>query len=150
MKPGKELDTLVAEKVMGLPVESGYFHFFLNAASGVSSFIKFSPTRFEGIQELPGRPMKSADFHPIELNLGHGGDYQFRDTKNKIRPYSTDIAAAWEVVGCGKFPSWAMKWDHKSKLYTVQIEYDGNRYFEQANAAPHAICLAALKAVGAL
>ncbi len=63
-------------------------------------------------------------------------------------PYSTDIAAAWQVVMSPKFPSWAMKHDNESKLFTVQIEHDGNRYFEQADTAPRAICLAALKAVG--
>lgn len=62
-----------------------------------------------------------------------------------VRPYSTDIAAAWEVVD-----------KLKSRAELIQIIFyplDGTwqcslrNVVENAKTAPHAICLAALKAI---
>jgi hypothetical protein len=102
MKPGKELDALVAEKVMG-------------------------------------KNHKESNFSNL-----------FPDVPLEYPPYSTDIAAAWEVV---------------EKLKTVLkgefcISYAANGWtvfrdwhtdsegLAYANELPHAICLAALRAVG--
>jgi len=104
MKPGKELDALVAEKVMGIKLASNESLWFKN------------PTM--------------------------------------IKPYSTDIEAAWELVG------------QIFGIHELQFQVDGmptrwtamfyHHYFKEKNfretcdTAPHAICLAALKAVNAL
>lgn len=103
MKAGRELDALIAEKVM----------------DG-----KRCPNCTDGLPEC--------GFHPH---------------------YSTDIAAAWEVVGKLK--------DSHPRFMLMRYEMTfGARKFESCfdtmpqqpgdlcDTAPHAICLAALKAVG--
>lgn len=108
MKPGRELDALVAEKVMGwtLPQHS-----------------------------------------PFLL-------WQGRNCVVEFRP-STDIAAAWEVVEkmsdgfrfdlhkVGGMSLWNTRFTENKVFNALTSTYD-------STLAPHAICLAALKAVGAL
>ena len=61
------------------------------------------------------------------------------------RHYSTDIAAAWEVVG--RFPNWVI--DISRGKYVAYVEPEGHGKGEgHSNSAPLAICRAALKAVG--
>ena len=98
MEAGRELDTLVAEKVMGLNVDRSMMH------NGPSYF------------DPPA--------------------------------YSTDIAAAWLVVE-------KLRETHDVELRGYQ-PYEPNNWqvvvdseFYTEGTAPHAICLAALKAVGA-
>lgn len=113
MKPGRELDSLVAEKVMGWRKDS------------------------DGDWE---RPSKDA----ID---GWYPDHLF--------PYSTDIAAAWEVVEKltaqfgDDFTIWSI-WSRENKIRARFNRGESRTYAAQADAptAPHAICLAALKAVG--
>lgn len=117
LKPGRELDALIAEKVMGLKLESCK---------------PFSVSSIGG----PG---------------GHWAPY-----------YSTDIAAAWEVFGrlegaiiskwYGKWccsnactEMWGCYFDEPEETLNQLLNY--RDYFTQADTAPHAICLAALKAV---
>lgn len=113
LKPGLELDTLIAERVMGLRDR-------LAKAS--------SQAEHEQIRKL-------IDFCP---------------------PYSTSIASAWEVV------EKLREFDHpedKSAGFTIWQHWEGGyvagwSWHEAeygvvtAETAPHAICLAALKAVG--
>ena len=67
----------------------------------------------------------------------------------EVAPYSTSIAAAWEVV------------EKMRESVSLEIEYQlfanedgtwdvafGIEAFQSATTAPHAICLAALAAVG--
>lgn len=74
------------------------------------------------------------------------------------RNYSTDIAAAWEVVNHMRNKHWrdvltlfspeqecATPWRAFFSKKFVEIDEDK---FESGESAPHAICLAALKAVG--
>jgi hypothetical protein len=98
MKPGRELDLLVAEKVMG------------------DTIIR-------------------------------------REQDNEIisycKPYSTDIAAAWEVVE--KMKEENILEIHVLRQSGVEIffyDLEGDRRRIIADTAPHAICLAALKAKG--
>ena len=114
MKPGRELDALIAEKVMGWIVN------------------RLSEQTMPPVLRGPGT------FSAVDLH-----------------PYSTDIAAAWEVME--KLIKIAKKIDKMSlpsiyclsaKHYRVSIDLE-DRYIEgSANTVPHAICLAALKAVG--
>lgn len=68
------------------------------------------------------------------------------------KPYSTDISAAWEVVE--KFNGYTVVKNDENLddeiRYGSRIEHNGRYYFcgMQSKSAPHAICLAALKAVG--
>lgn len=97
MEAGRDLDRLIAEKVMG--VEMGTLR----------------PNQFS----------MSATSEP--------------------KPYSTDIAAAWEVL----------EKLSKNEVFTItNMNYAGDVFCSigdgeaQAPTAPHAICLAALAAVG--
>lgn len=70
--------------------------------------------------------------------------------------FSTDIAAAWQVV------EWMRKWHDRGlifKVFPVGFQFDYSAVFQsrdneqwdaQAETAPLAICLAALKVVGSL
>lgn len=125
MKPGRELDALIAEKVMG--------------------WIPYEPERAFA---YPGWHTPDGEF----LNIA------------RLPPYSTDITAAWEVVDKLKLavvPIDETKWwagkmgDHghdedplTSDTWVEQAMRDG-KHGRIADTAPHAICLAALKVMGA-
>jgi hypothetical protein len=66
------------------------------------------------------------------------------------KPYSTDIAVAWEVVNNKKqFVSFDIARDGGLDEYVATAWVDWNTRFSQcSDSAPRAICLAALKAVG--
>lgn len=121
MKPGRELDTEVALKVMGL---------------------QFVIKVYE-----PG----SLDMRPGSVN------YKFRhesqgwrtpdgELLDELPYYSTDIAAAWEVVEKLDLLSTLLLQKNSSGVWGVWNEDTGQVHF--GDTAPHAICLAALKAVG--
>jgi hypothetical protein len=88
------------------------------------------------------------------------GDYYYLDTDNsriEVPHYSTDIAAAWQVIekmyeyGCHIVSIAAVReWRAK---YECVIGAIGNVHTEinvDADTAPMAICLAALKVIGLL
>ncbi len=121
MKPGRELDALIAEKVMGIPV-----------------------TFEQGDYWPPARPGANFSTQPI-------------------RPYSTDIAAAWEVVEkVGRIWNgftFMLEWEEDRSWHPArwragwvewsygEIEYRAEGTCEASPA--HAICLAALNTIGA-
>ena len=142
MKPGRELDALVAEKVMGW-------------------------TRFQGYDNTPEEirsPNKRDDgmrWHHKEIwGEQVGGKWKRRACAEcgDMPDWSTDIAAAWEVVE--KMATQRIQlWVGPSQActnYGCEIinnterderdEDDADYTF--CDTAPHAICLAALKAVG--
>ena len=121
MKPGREMDALVAERVMGWRVMAEY---------------------------EPGVIKCLVDGNQCEVN------------PPEFPRYSTDIAAAWEVV---------MELLHRGFSTAIESEDRGAHWFRISGgeapegpcylpngevccsslvSAPHAICLAALKAVG--
>mgnify|MGYP001571535769 CR=1 FL=1 len=117
---GRELDALVAEKVMG--------------------WKHYAPA---AVQEVWYPP----NLHPSNNVLGHS-----------IPHYSTDIAVAWQVVEHLKnklhlqvILHWA---GDECPKWLCNLRADGYRSFQdqewqvEADTAPLAICLAALKAVG--
>jgi hypothetical protein len=73
---------------------------------------------------------------------------------SEVKPYSTDIAAAWEVVEKVRGERWEMRWVGK-KTIDVQglaedeygLAFRGNLTASWAGTAPLAICRAALKAI---
>ena len=106
MKPGRELDALVAEKVMGCRVQKTTL----------------------GLCEL-----------------GTGEERVYRDAR--IPHYSTDIASVWGVVE--KFAPEAMVLNrYPTGNFAVRFDHNGHWWSDVCDTAPHAICLAALKAVG--
>jgi hypothetical protein len=122
MKPGRELDALIAEKVFGHPVERD--------ERGVLSI---GPADWDWIR-----------------NEGH-------ELMNPVPAYSEDIAAAWEVVQkvwgaawfrlerTDKYPEATPVWDAGEITYSMGE--NGIHNPVEGETAPHAICLAALKAV---
>jgi hypothetical protein len=113
VRPGRELDALVAEKVIGLKpfqkrwvqgIHSGYVQAWLDS--------------------------DDKEIYPYTLP-----------------EYSTSIDAAWEVVERigGDFVL------HRKTAWECIFFLGRGKYFQdRADTAPHSICLAALKAVGAL
>jgi hypothetical protein len=137
---GRELDALVAEKVMGWR----WFHFLnkcylippRNTATGFDPANTLRHWDGEGKEGTPDLEWTTLTNYP-----------NFR-----LRHYSTDIAAAWEVVE--KDDGWGFdwtltRWMASSKPWAC-VAYrvaDGEAFSGMAATAPHAICLAALKAV---
>ncbi len=141
MQPGRELDALVAEKVMGCVVNRE----------------RSQPEC--GCEEVKGIKW-------IHRMYPHGFDYSHPDPYRTnyccqdpcLLAYSTDIAAAWEVV--------EKVWPRESHFYVYKGMGSDNRWecnfmvtqapdklgderrFSYGETAAHAICLAALKAVG--
>lgn len=135
MKAGRELDALVAEKVMGGYVDNpdamadkGEIWYWLHPKDGV----------------LCGMPYK--------VGVMKRWDHQW----HKWKP-STDIAAAWQVVERFKRPLWVVtiyqamdgvvavsirKWENETVLGE-----EGPLGDATSKSAPHAICLAALRAI---
>ena len=109
MEPGRELDALIAEKVMGLHITKESRH-----------------------TDCPVYDIQDAGrfFAPIS-------------------PYSTSIAAAWEVVEKVADPwVWSLSNYHgewESELTRIDIDHQG--VYASAPTAPLAICHAALKAI---
>lgn len=118
MNPGRELDALIAEKVMGL-------------------------------EPWPEQRFNERAFKAPIVPFG-------QEPKPCSCPnYSTDIAAAWQVVG-RLDGQWTLDghegigWTAKFYSSTGGLDAVVVRVESRAPTAPHAICLAALKAVGAL
>jgi hypothetical protein len=113
MTPGRELDAVIAEKVMGWTRLS-------------------HPYGEQTHKTLDGRTIL-ADFlsAPDGMKLPH---------------YSTDISAAWEVVEKLRELGWylAIHSDPKRGYFATIPRADGIQI--ESETAPHAICLAALKA----
>lgn len=116
MGPGRELDVLIAERVMG--------------------------------DDLSFRP---AD----RLEDGIKPGAIFYDVQPEPRPYSTDIACAWEVVE--KFTDLCFSLSKVGDEWECELDSNDGKFlqngptvhvFGSGETAPHAICLAALKAVG--
>lgn len=127
LEPGPELDALVAEKVLGWSYQT-----FPGPMEHVRHWYSTSP--------CPNDPAH-------ESFMG------------RCPPYSTSIAHAWEVVPriLGNHPDWLLgRDDRDGKEFWCFYEELGDVYDTYVGAvspegqdAPHAICLAALKAVEA-
>lgn len=123
MKPGKELNALVAKEVMGWTTREKYVHGPLMHGGSMMLLYKG-----DGIPR-EGKTWSVEGFSP-----------------------STDITAAWEVVekddGWGH--DWRLErimGSSKSWSCRARRVDDGKEFYAMAETAPHAICLAALQAV---
>lgn len=128
MKPGRELDALMAEKVMGLPKE----------CTLVGKGILDDPMRLE--------PERAA--WRVKSPLDKHWDRWSPDGADRIvvcPPYSTEISVAWEIVEKIGFKGFSMSCGI-SGWYAAWPEHGA---VSPACETPEmAICLAALKAVG--
>lgn len=120
MNPGRELDILIAEKVMGLNIFSNeylVFEWHLYDLTGAEMCEEESPS----------------------------GEYR------AIKPYSTNISAAWEVVE--HFRGWdfnigSLREPALDDWHGWWVSLSGpKRVNICSRSLPHAICLAALKIV---
>lgn len=133
MEAGRELDELVADKVMSIKREVRI------AGTTDKAFIYTENPYFGGVVQ------------GFEINRNYC----------QPLPYSTSIEAAWQVVEklrkshcCLTLKS---DFDHVWECYAIKDEDDPEHHsdvivdykiYEKAETAPLAICLAALKAVG--
>ena len=138
MKAGRELDTLVAEKVMGLQLMRWTNH------------PTFEPVviRGDGRCNRCGWPLFD---NPEKGCTAENCSMRPMPDYPRIPDYSTSIAAAWEVVEKVQlFNSLALAqqdgtWE---KPWAVIEQGEDGDMISEAVTAPLAICLAALKAVG--
>lgn len=133
MNPGRELDALVAEKVMDKTV------------------IKYTDEYLYVMHDLGGdffgkKYMCTVDVHNNTFNMHIPGK-----TIAIVRAYSTDISAAWEVVEKLQWAEPEISWSDEEHCWRMLFWKGANQWPHPAGeTAPHAISLAALKAVGAL
>jgi hypothetical protein len=66
---------------------------------------------------------------------------------SRIPEYSTEIAAAWDVVERLKHLEPEMRWHDENHGWYLNFSKKDLEGIPYAETAPHAICLAALKAV---
>jgi hypothetical protein len=153
LEAGRELDALVAEKVMGLGVSAGVW---TDTKKNDYGLTETAWTRTVGVLD--------SDKH------GVGYHHEVVTTYEAVNHYSTDIAAAWEVVdaicipapeGCWTGPTFQLNHD-KSEPEATQWQaifsnldsldgvksWSGEQFTDvHADTAPLAICRAALLAV---
>lgn len=124
MKAGRDLDALIAEKVMGWPKNSVVWY-------------------------IDDKPFRISDFSPST---------QIADAWLVVEKFAGAEKSIGESGGVELLDRWQiqLQWDHNwmwdatlSHLVgTNSVSEDVTEFFAQAPAAPLAICLSALKAVG--
>jgi len=131
MPAGREMDALVAEKVMGEPIPTEPPK-CTGSISGIQHYFEYYPQK-------------------AWVPDGTSGGWRW-----KARAFSTDISAAWEVVEKLAYePTVQGVYEKLSVVVTVRLysneeawaKIEG-RSWTKAETAPLAICRAALKAVG--
>lgn len=126
MKPGRELDVLIAEKIMG-------------DVRGVEDYREYE--RLSGLVK-PGVLCENS-LKATVLSVKYAGPYGY-GVGNFFPRYSTDIAAAWEVVE--KFKNCGTRitlYISNTDSYEAEIDCSGvSSAFGES--IPHAICLVAL------
>lgn len=135
MKPGRELDVVIAERVMG----------WSRRGAGDHTKPEHRPSK-----DFPGRVINNWDSKgPHDYLESPGGRSRIYfcgcdDIGEEIPRYSSDIAATWEVVE----RLHKLDPDDGLKIWFIghwQASFGAT--IADADTAPHAICLAALKAV---
>lgn len=149
----RELDALVAEKVMGLSVV-GWAYYEYECLCEETSFP--GKERSPVYAEMVDTPLFDTHERRVaEVEKGHGfliGAWHSYECE-VVAPYSTDISAAWQVVERMRERGWAVgvQQKHASEWQaSFVIPKAGKRWcaFAEDAAAARAICLAALRALG--
>lgn len=68
--------------------------------------------------------------------------------KPAVPPYSLDVGLAWNVLNSPKLCCWSMKKNEEDGIFTVQVEYEGNRHIAQGEEVAQVICIVVLRALG--
>lgn len=144
MTPGRELDALIAEKVMGW------------VRGGKDDHTRPFHTKRTIIEEDGDRWVEHyLDWEskgPHDRISSPEGEIIYlcgcKDNPSTIPSYSTDIAAAWEVMEklCQYMPKIRITENTGDFYYEAEIGH--NNYGSSTENPAHALCLAALKAVG--
>lgn len=124
LKASRELDALIAEKVMGWEMVDATIYRWWGLVMG--------PKEFSTIRAVALIPPGETE---IQL----------------VPSYSTDIEAAWEVVESLQIKGYGFILDNMEHFlgnWQAHFELNANAWAEEANSAPLAICRAALKAIG--
>src|SRR5262245_9196319 len=136
LEPGRELDALIAEKVMGWKWYVGV----ANLGSGPKYRYLDEPNEWN--------PLRPEWDGVTEMPIGHPAAQDSR-----FPYYSDDISAAWLVVE--KLTTTTKQWFHYEQSSTTctaifqNDAYEGWDACSEADTVPLAICRAALKAVSA-
>lgn len=146
MKAGRELDALVAEKVMGLP---GIGHYGPTKSSGRHLDFKRFDSHEEAIEQYKKFwPEGSKRGHASWRNIDETLRWWQKDWGPRIiDDYSTCIMDAWEVVEKlePEFRLTLVRAGSKWCGYLARGDWE-RVAFGESDAAAHAICLAALEA----
>ena len=153
----RERDALVGEKVMGLSVvgecwattdwEGGYL-------LELEPLYEFDHQVFVYVRSCQCEVIRNSPTYDTKYDIiicGH-----FANCLEIVPSYSTDIAAAWKIVEkITKGNNWELtietdsgEWEVRCNAHFSRKDYNERQYNSRAMTAPHAICLAALKAVG--
>jgi hypothetical protein len=134
---GREMDARVAEKVMGFDCKH------VDDGEGWCQFCGEEMIEYSQMYWDQNKWLQDRQSRPVE-------------TKCQGLHYSTSIAAAWEIVEALRQKYCCIKvYSDHAYIYECTIvkdpddDHDEPEIFTQADTAPLAICLAALKAVGA-
>ncbi len=152
MEAGRELDALVAEKVFGYTVELRWCE--RNECGGWNEVLSINSSHANICENDPAQySLRPCFLHPIEDGLWYA-----------VPDYSTDIAAAWQVVAhMEEWGYWCemrtpvMKREKPNPYWSIvdycRAEFHPHGLAEQgdlwaaASTLPIAICQAALKAI---
>ena len=127
MQAGRELDALVAEKVMGLVILA-------------AEDMKAEAQRVW--EKQPGCCWFIRGFDFV------GGTHEHPILRQRFPLYSTDIAAAWLVVDQMAGRGWKLDVQNRAVGWACLVLVIGRpAIFEHHETAPLSICLAALRAV---
>lgn len=126
LKPGRELDALIAEKVMGFKVCTCELDKRLESLARHNEKIKLDTAAAR-------TPVVCVYCEAPQLFINH---------------YSTDLKAAWEVVEKIQCRHFCVSWHLDPYSFTRAYKAEFQIGSSNGETAPHAICLAALKAVG--
>lgn len=149
MKPGRELDALVAEKVMGCTVGWGYALGSISGKLDLPACFCNQTTPHSENHNLKD-PRRDKPLKAVIEDVPFGKRREFREPPYfapELKRYSTDISDALEVLN--KWP-YAMEVCADSNFFKATIGYKGENYTGMGDSLAHAIYLAALKAVGEL
>ena len=143
MQPGTELDALVAEKVMGLVpgVDFGEWpeHQWKKKPDGTIDDMASEWDTHNG-------PCCERCWYSYCHHCQDGPDVKCKKTPPG---YSTSIGTAWAVVDKLRMTIGPRHWQQdRIGLWIADCGEPGRRIYGAAETAPHAICLAALSAVG--
>lgn len=133
--PGRELDALIAEKVMGDLIWEIWFAPVLALQDHDPNGIRYAcQSKAQAESYLPSFP----------------AEWKATIMEPSPEPYSTDIAAAWEIVTKlgGAFNLTHLRWWTAS--FTDEHQWPGGPHAAEGATAAEAICLAALVARGVL